>query len=958
MPTVSGQAYGTADRDEPGDEMIQEYLRRQAEEIHEGFLSCVDSREDWQAVRPRYKAEYFYMLGLDPMPEKTPLEATVTGTIEGDGFVVDMLHYQSMPRLYVTGNLYRPADIEPGRRLPAVLYVCGHSYRGRNGNKTAYQSHGIWFARHGYVCLVLDTLQLGEIAGLHHGTYREGRWWWHSRGYTPAGVECLNGIRGIDYLIGRPDVDPDRIAVTGISGGGAATFWIAAADERAQVAVPVSGMADLPSYVGNRVINGHCDCMFLYNTFEWPWTRIAALIAPRPMLFTNSDADAIFPMDANRRVINRLERVYSLYGASDLVDAFVSIGGHAYRQDIRQAAYRFVNLHLKDDPRIVLDSEVDLAQGPRNDRRYPIAPEKLRVFPEDTDIPTDELNSTIDRRFVPVATVEVPPRGEYDRWREGLRSQLRRVAFRCFPERIPPAVLLREDGEDGVWLSTEDSIRVRLESVDVTGTGRILLVVANPGQGDIGTDWLDRVRSPQDRVYVCSPRGVGATRWTQKDPPNYVERAHALLGRTVDTGRVRDIIAAGRYLRRKHGDDAPVHVCGQGAGAVLAAYAALWEPEIAGVVAVDPPTSHMDADAPQFLNVLRVCDIPNALGMVAPRPLVLHSENDALRDTVEHIYEAADAPEALTLQGGETTPVKIIFDTDMDTDCDDAGALAVLHALTDQGEAEILATLVSSRYRWSVPCVQAINAYYGRPDLPVGAPKGEGAPTNRGSRYARQIAEAFPTEYASNEEALNAAMVYRRILAAQPDDSVVIATVGYVTNLRDLLATGPDAHSPLSGLDLVRRKVRLWVCMGGRYPRHLDPGVYGNFKPDPNSAVEAVRRWPGEIVFTGIGQDVLTGRCLRTTSQSNPVRRAYELYLRDRRTRPSWDPVAVLYAVRPDDPLWRLASGGHNHIFSNGTNEWRQAPNDPRHHLLEIEDNSQMRLRDILDDLMCRPPAN
>ena len=322
-----------------------------------------------------------------------------------------MIHYQSRPGLYVTGNLYRPAQVSSGDRLPAVLYVCGHSSRGRNGNKTAFQSHGIWFARHGYVCLVVDTLQLGEIAALHHGTYREGRWWWHSRGYTPAGVECWNGVRGIDYLISRPDVDPDRIAVTGISGGGAATFWIAAADERVKVAVPVSGMADLVSYVPNRVINGHCDCMFLYNTFQWPWTRIAALIAPRPLLFVNSDHDAIFPMDANQRVINRLERLYSLYGASDQVDAVVSIGGHAYREDIRKAVYRFINTHLKNDPAEVTDSEVDLVTESQNDRQHPIDPEKLRVFPSDDDIPKDELNTTIDEHFVPVGKTELPAEG-------------------------------------------------------------------------------------------------------------------------------------------------------------------------------------------------------------------------------------------------------------------------------------------------------------------------------------------------------------------------------------------------------------------------------------------------------------------------------------------------------------------------------------------------------------------
>jgi len=199
-------------------------------------------------------------------------------------------------------------------------------------------------------------------------------------------------------------VDPGLIGVTGISGGGAATFWIAAADERVKVAVPVSGMADLFSYVPNRVINGHCDCMFLYNTYQWPWTRIAALIAPRPLLFVNSDHDTIFPMDANERVINRLERLYSMFGSGDLVDSLVSMGGHDYRKDIRQASFRFMNTRLKNDPRPVLDSEVDLVTGAREEI-HPISTEELRVFPQDADLPKDALNGRIDREFVSTANV-------------------------------------------------------------------------------------------------------------------------------------------------------------------------------------------------------------------------------------------------------------------------------------------------------------------------------------------------------------------------------------------------------------------------------------------------------------------------------------------------------------------------------------------------------------------------
>ncbi len=647
---AKGQAYGQADRSQPGDEMIQRYLGRVAQDIRDRFLATVESVEDWKKLRSGYKEEYFYMLGLWSLPEKTPLRATVTGTLERDDCVVDMLHYQSRPQLYVTANLYRPQTVAKGRRLPAVLYVCGHSSRGRNGNKTAYQSHGIWFARHGYICLVLDSLQLGEIAAIHHGTYREGRWWWHSRGYTPAGVECLNGIRGIDYLISRPDVDPERIAVTGISGGGAATFWIAAADERAKVAVPVSGMADLMSYVPNRVINGHCDCMFLYNTFEWPWTRIAALVAPRAMLFVNSDHDGIFPMDANQRVINRLERVYSLYGMSDFVDSVVSMGGHAYRQDIRQGAFRFINMHLKNDARIVADSEVDLVTGAGNEQRHPIEPERLRVFPDDSDIPKDELNTTVDEHFVPVAQVEPPRQGQYETWKAALLAELRRVVFRYFPERIPAARLLAEVESDHVCLESEPGIEIRLRrttpSESVKDAKRILLVVENVDSNETSADWLGRVTQADDCIYACTPRGVGPTRWTRKNPPNYVERSHVLLGRTVDTGRVWDIIAAARYLQRAADGHAETYVLGEGGAGVLAAYAALWEPQIAGVILNAPTLSHAGADAPALLNVLRVCDVPDILGMLAPRPLTVHGEGGDALDKVAAMYAAAGAPKS------------------------------------------------------------------------------------------------------------------------------------------------------------------------------------------------------------------------------------------------------------------------------------------------------------------------
>jgi dienelactone hydrolase len=206
----------------------------------------------------------------------------------------------------------------------------------------------MWFAKNGYVALAIDTMELSEVQNryaFHHGTALQNRLWWWAAGFTPAGVECWNGIRAIDYLLSRPEVDPQRLAVTGISGGGAYTVYIAAADDRVRCAVPVSGFSDLKSLVSHKTINSHCDCIVPHNTYGWELTTILALIAPRPLLFCNSDRDDTFPMDSNRRVMARLRQIYQMYGKPEQVEEYVSHGGHAYQPDLRRAIFRWINAH-------------------------------------------------------------------------------------------------------------------------------------------------------------------------------------------------------------------------------------------------------------------------------------------------------------------------------------------------------------------------------------------------------------------------------------------------------------------------------------------------------------------------------------------------------------------------------------------------------------------------------------
>ena len=326
--------------------------------------------------------------------------------------------------MYVTGEPVPAEDAASKQAAPRSSTSAATPNRGRDGNKTAFQDHGLWFATNGYVCLVVDTLQLGEIAGIHHGTYNLGRWWWHARGYTPAGVECWNGIRGIDYLVlAARRRRRERSASPASPAAGRRRLDRRGRRPREGRGARVSGMSDLECYVTNKVINGHCDCMFLYNTYQWDWTTIAALFAPRPLLFANSDNDPIFPMDGNRRIIGQAAEVL---------------------RDARQAGQRR-RIRLEGRPRLPArparrDLPV-LQQAPEGRRGDQVKDAVIQVDPRQGPArlprrqgPARRTRSTPrpTRRSCRVAKVKLPEAGKFKEWKAGLVKQLaRRVFGRC-----------------------------------------------------------------------------------------------------------------------------------------------------------------------------------------------------------------------------------------------------------------------------------------------------------------------------------------------------------------------------------------------------------------------------------------------------------------------------------------------------------------------------------------------
>lgn len=286
----------------------------------------------------------------------------------------------------------------------------------------------------------------------------------------------------------------------------------------------------------------------------------------------------------------------------------------------------------------------------------------------------------------------------------------------------------------------------------------------------------------------------------------------------------------------------------------------------------------------------------------------------------------------------EQRPVSLIFDTDMGPDYDDVGAMALLHALADSGEVEILATVSSNRLETTVPCIDVVNTYFGRPDIPLGAPKGEAVcqdTWHAGERWTAELPGRFPHRTKSASEAEDAVKVYRRVLAASPDTSVTVVTVGFFTNLRDLLQSAPDEYSPLSGRDLAAAKVRKLVSMAGHFP----DGLEFNVMMDAPSAAYVMEHWPTEIILSGfeIGEKIITGR--RTAAMDvtgNPVKEAYAMSLAqdDPAGRNSWDQSAVLVAVRGAEPFFELERGRLSVDPADSTDHWKVDPVGPHARLV------------------------
>jgi pyrimidine-specific ribonucleoside hydrolase len=303
-------------------------------------------------------------------------------------------------------------------------------------------------------------------------------------------------------------------------------------------------------------------------------------------------------------------------------------------------------------------------------------------------------------------------------------------------------------------------------------------------------------------------------------------------------------------------------------------------------------------------------------------------------------------------------PVRVIFDTDMGPDYDDVGAIALLHAFADSGKATILATMASNKYEGVAAVLNLFNTYFRRPAIPIGVPKGNAVSQRDSQHWSDSILARYPHAVVRNDQAEDAVTLYRKVLSQQPDHSVVVITVGFLTNLAGLLQSGPDGYSALSGMELVRMKVRQLVSMAGKFPE----GWEFNVLKDAVASQVVFSSWPTPILLSGfeIGVKIKCGLPLVGDGaiQHDPVKDVFRisipLAVEDSAGRSSWDETAVLVGVCGYAPYYTVRRGQMT-VKVDGSDRWEDGDSGEQSHLVEARPVGEVQA--VINRLMEHQPG-
>ncbi|CAG7644323.1 hypothetical protein PAESOLCIP111_04665 [Paenibacillus solanacearum] len=616
---------------------MKRYLNDWAARRVERPLPVFASPAEFTAWRAERQANFHRALGIDKylQAERTPLNIRVSGVIDDQAYRLEKLYYESLPGLYVAGHLYIPRELSSP--APGVLYVCGH----HRNQKIQYQDHARRLAQLGFVTLIIDTVQNGEVFGEHHGTYSRGWFDWVSKGYTPAAIEVWNAIRGLDLLSARDEVDEQRLGVTGHSGGGSISWWTMCADDRVKAIAASSGTGHEASHLRERTLDRHCDCNFPNNPFGWSLIEQYALAAPRPVLIVAPDRDAVFQIDSVEDVFGRLKGLYASLGAEDRLKLFAFRSAHMYTPESRKQIFSWLLRHLAGQE--VSPAVVEDIDGER------LPDEQLLVYGGQP--PADDRSLTVQEWFIPAARPVMPDSPQMlEQCRDNLVARLRQESFSAFPPAAGPCKpVIRQrtwnkpqtswwflfDYEAEAYWQLQGELHGAAPEPAEGSALRPLAVTLRMTGDERGKGAFALLQSASSSWLKArlDPRGTGDTAWGA-EWHWHIRRAAALLGGTVASMRVWDTLRGIEALRNIPGVDSKrIVLSGSGEMAVVALYAALLDGNIAAVI-LDHPPDTLDApdasrESPCFkevINALRHADLPQTAACLWPAKLVFVGE--------------------------------------------------------------------------------------------------------------------------------------------------------------------------------------------------------------------------------------------------------------------------------------------------------------------------------------------
>ena len=650
--TGAGGDLSPAGGDELGDE-LRRYLSAQAGRHWNARKSEVAALSTPTEARARQKRIRDWMAdAVGGFPEKSPLNARTTGGFVRDGYRVEHLIFESTPRFYVTANVYVPTNARVP--FPAVLGVAGHSVEGKAAE--TYQYAWIGLVKRGFLVLAIDPPGQGERSEYFNAETGKSTIPAGVRQHDMAGTQCLltgapfaryevwDGIRAVDYLLTRGDVDPAKIAAAGNSGGGTQSAYLAVLEPRLAAAViscyitdwehlwekpgPQDAEQNFPGFLSSGLNFG--DFMIAF--------------APKPVAMLTATRD-FFPIAGARATYAEVRRVFGVLDAAERAGYFEHDDDHGWHKPRREATYRWMTKWLqgKDDdgrePTIAIEPASNLNVTKTGQVAASLGGETVR------SINLKLAESIYPRRRA--AGMSDP---------EKLRGLIAQTLGLPPRSGAPPAtVVSTESGARGsvskLLLETEPGLRIPVTLMSPPGSVKraaLLYLTATSVSAD-----KDRVRelvSGGTAVLAIDPRGWGESAPARGDggysPEWQLAQRALLIGKPLIGMQVHDALRAFDFLAtRPEIDPARISIVGVGHGGVVATYAGAVEPRVASVTAEQSIASYMTIVRAEthagmigvvVPGVLRQFDLPDAAGVIAPRPFRLVSPRDAGGNRIAH----------------------------------------------------------------------------------------------------------------------------------------------------------------------------------------------------------------------------------------------------------------------------------------------------------------------------------